>query len=72
MATIFKVSYVVAGEEHPGAILNTESRPKRGDHIRLGSREFIVQEVIDLIPPRGDFQYVHATVLPSKDDDKQG
>ncbi|MDF1501131.1 MAG: hypothetical protein P1P76_11745 [Anaerolineales bacterium] len=67
MATIFKVSYVVAGEQHPGAILNTETRPRRGDHVRLGARDFVVEEVIDLIPPRGDFHYVHATVRPSND-----
>jgi hypothetical protein len=64
MATIFKVSYVVAGEEHPGAILNTAARPERGDHVRLGSRDFVVEEVIDLIPPRGDFEYLHATIRP--------
>lgn len=64
MASIFKVSYVVAGEEHPGAIMNTETRPRRGDLIRLGSDDFIVEEVIDLIPPRGDFHYLHATVRP--------
>lgn len=68
MATIYKVSYVVAGEQHPGAILNTESRPSRGDHVRLGSRDFVVEEVIDLIPPRGDFHYLHATVKPPDKD----
>ena len=66
MTTIYKVSYVVAGEQHPGAILNTEARPGRGDHVRLGAREFVVEEVIDLIPPRGDFHYLHATVRPSE------
>lgn len=64
MATIFKVSYVVAGEKHPGAILNTEKRPQPGDRVRLGSDDFVVDEVIDLIPPRGDFHYLHATVHP--------
>jgi hypothetical protein len=68
MATIFKVSYVVSGEDHPGAILNTEERPKPGDHVNLGSSEFVVEEVIDLIPPRGDFHYLHATVRPSDED----
>ena len=64
MATIFKVSYVVAGEQHPGAILNTETRPHTDDRVRLGSDDFVVDEVIDLMPPRGDFQYLHATVRP--------
>lgn len=62
MAAIYKVSYVVTGEEHPGAILNTNKRPKKGDHIKLGSREFTVLEVIDLMPPKGEFRYLHATL----------
>jgi len=62
MAAIFKVSYVVSGEEHPGAILNTEKRPKKGDQIKLGSRIFTVVEVIDLMPPKGEFRYLHATL----------
>ncbi|MGD8731353.1 MAG: hypothetical protein PVI81_00595 [Anaerolineales bacterium] len=65
---IYKVSYVVAGEEHPGAILNTETRPTPGDLVRLGSEDFIVDEVIDLIPPRGDFHYLHVTVKSPDDE----
>ena len=62
MTAIYKVSYVVSGEEHPGAILNTEKRPRRGDDIKLGSRKFKVIEVIDLMPPKGEFRYLHATL----------
>jgi hypothetical protein len=62
MAAIYKVSYVVSGEEHPGAILSTESRPKKGDQVTLGSRDFTVIEVTDLIPSKGDFHYLHATL----------
>jgi hypothetical protein len=62
MAAIYKVSYVVSGEQHPGAILNTEKRPKKGDDIQLGSRKFTVIEVIDLMPPKGEFRYLHATL----------
>lgn len=64
MPAIFKVSYVVSGEDHPGAILNTEARPKRGDKVRLGKKEYKVVEVIDLIPSRGEFHYLHATLQP--------
>jgi hypothetical protein len=64
MANIYKVSYVVSGEDHPGAILNTESRPQKGDLVKLGSRKFTVVEVIDLIPPKGEFHYLHATLQP--------
>jgi hypothetical protein len=66
MAAIYKVSYVVSGEAHPGAILNTGRRPKKGDLVTLGTRPYQVVEVIDLIPPRGEFRYLHATVKPAE------
>jgi len=65
MAAIYKVSYVVAGGDHPGAILNTSKRPRKGDLVKLGKKPFKVVEVIDLIPPRGEFRYLHATVKPA-------
>ncbi len=63
MPAIYKVSYVVPGEDHPGAILNSETSPHQGDVISLGSSDFEVIEVIDLVPPRGDFHYLHATLV---------
>ena len=63
MPAIYKVSYVVSGEDHPGAILNSETAPHQGDVISLGSSDFKVIEVIDLVPPRGDFRYLHATLV---------
>jgi len=63
MPAIYKVSYVVLGEDHPGAILNSEAPPRQGDVISLGPRDFEVLEVIDLVPPRGDFHYLHATLV---------
>jgi len=63
MPAIYKVSYVVSGEDHPGAILNSETPPRQGDVISLGSSDFEVIEVIDLVPPRGDFNYLHATLV---------
>ncbi len=62
MAAIYKVSYVVIGEEHPGAILNTESKPKVGDTVKIGGRQFRVVEVQELIPPHGDFHFLHASL----------
>jgi hypothetical protein len=58
----YKISYVIAEGDHPGAILNTDHRPIVGDRIKLGKQEFTVLEVIDLMPPRGDFQYLHVTL----------
>ena len=66
MSLIYKISYVVSGEDHPGAIMNTEKPPEKGEIIRLGESEFTVVEVIDLIPARGDFHYLHATLEPQE------
>ena len=64
MAPVYKVSYVVLGENHPGAILNTDEAPRVGAKVKLGKREFEVVEVLDLIPARGEFHFLHATLHP--------
>lgn len=61
---IYKVSYVVLGGKHPGAIRNQNEAPKVGDRVRLGRAHFQVVEVSELIPPREDFQFLHATLRP--------
>jgi hypothetical protein len=58
---IYKVSYVVVGQPHPGAIVNRENPPRVGDCVTLGGKPFEIVEVVDLAPPRGDFAYLHAT-----------
>ena len=60
--TVYKVSYVVTGSEHPGAIVNLNHAPAVGEHINLGDHKFEVVEVLNLVPPRGDFHYIHATI----------
>ena len=60
MAT-YKVSYVITGSDHPGAILSMRDAPKIGDIVKLGNDFFEVIEVFELLPPRGDFHYLHAT-----------
>jgi hypothetical protein len=61
---IYKVSYVVVGEPHPGEIVNQDLPPEVGDQVTLGGDMFEVIEIIDLAPPRGDFAYLHATCKP--------
>ena len=58
---VYKVSFVVVGSDHPGAILSMRDAPKAGDIIQLGDDRFEVTEVFELMPPRGDFYYYHAT-----------
>lgn len=64
MSATYKVSYVVLGEDNPGAILNLEQRPEEGQIIELNGKRYKIIEVVDLIPPKGDFFYVHATLEP--------
>lgn len=59
---IYKVSYVVIGGEYPGGIKNETARPQPGDLVQIGPLMFEVVEVHEVMPPRDDFQFLHATV----------
>lgn len=58
---IYKVSYVVVGKPHLGAIVNLDGPPRVGDQVELSNEMCEVTEVVDLIPPRGDFAFLHVT-----------
>lgn len=58
---VYKVSFVIPGVEHGGAILNMPQRPQVGDHVQIGEIKVEVLEVVELLPPRGNFEYLHAT-----------
>jgi len=64
---IYKVSFVVQGGKHPGGIQNLDRRPQVGEQLNLGGNRFEVIEVLEIIPPRGDFAYLHATCKPVQD-----
>jgi hypothetical protein len=61
---IYKVSYVVIGGQSPGAIVNQDIPPRPGEVVELAGDRYRVLDVTDLIPPRGDFAYLHVTVQP--------
>ncbi|MBN1876606.1 MAG: hypothetical protein JXA33_20440 [Anaerolineae bacterium] len=61
---IYKVSYVVTGAAHSGAIINQDTAPQVGEIVELGHEMFEVIEVMDLLPPQGDFAYLHVTCRP--------
>lgn len=65
---IYKVSYVVLGGRRPGAIVNRDTPPRLGEVVVLGQDQFEVVEVTDLIPPQGDFAYLHVTLRPVSED----
>jgi hypothetical protein len=61
---IYKVSFVVPGRRDIGGIQNIDREPRPGDRVRIGNQTFEVVEVTELMPPRGDFAYLHATCKP--------
>lgn len=61
---IYKVSYVVQGGKYPGGIRNEDTKPEVGKTIRIGPKLFEVVELLEVLPPRDDFQFLHATVKP--------
>jgi hypothetical protein len=64
---IYKVSYVVQGGKFPGGIKNQMEKPEVGSTVLIGPNRFEVVEVYEMMPPRDDFQFLHATVRPIAD-----
>lgn len=64
---IYKVSYVVLGGQYPGSIRNQYEPPRVGEQVQIGRMMFEIVEVQEVIPPRDDFQFLHATVKPLKE-----
>jgi hypothetical protein len=58
---VYKVSFVVQDGSHPGGIQNLDERPTVGDRFAVGSQTFEVLEVMELVPPHGEYAYLHAT-----------
>jgi len=58
---VWKVSYVVKGSELPGGIINLNHNPETGEILTIGGVNLEILEVFELIPPKRDFHYVHAT-----------
>jgi mannose-6-phosphate isomerase-like protein (cupin superfamily) len=67
---IYKVSYVVIGGDYPGGIKNEMEPPAVGAVVQIGRKKFRVEEVHEIIPPRDDFQFLHATVRPLEEHEK--
>ena len=61
---IYKVSYVVQGGDYPGGIRNQQDEPIVGETVLIGPMRFEIIEVFEIMAPRDDFQFLHATVRP--------
>lgn len=57
----YKVSYVVQGGTHPGAIMTVDKRPNIADEVEFDGRIFEILEVMELMPPVGNFGFLHVT-----------
>ena len=71
---IYKVSYVVRGGSHPGAILDADEMPEVGSLVTFGGVDFQIVEIMELMPARGGFGFLHATCIPIEtgDDEEVG
>jgi len=58
---IYKVSYVVKGNPQSSGIVNLDEKPVEGDQLQVGDLVFEILDVVELMPPRGDFFYIHTT-----------
>ena len=58
---IYKVSYVVEGGGHPGAIMNSDSYPTVGDKVSFDGNQYQITDIQELMPPIGDFGFLHAS-----------
>ena len=58
---IYKVSFVVLDGAHPGGIQNLDHQPTVGEELVVGSQRFEIEEVTELLPPYGNYSYLHAT-----------
>ncbi len=57
----YKVSYVVLGGKYTGAIINVDKRPEVGEEVTFDNNVFEIVEIMELMPPVGNFAFLHAT-----------
>jgi hypothetical protein len=62
---IYKVSYVILGGEHPGAIINQQDPPQIREKVQLGELWCDIVEIQELLPTQDDVAYLHVTCRPS-------
>jgi hypothetical protein len=67
--TIYKLSIVVPGRRDIGGIQNLDKEPKPGDIVVLGKEAYKIIDIVELMPPRGNFIYLHVTCQPVEKND---
>jgi hypothetical protein len=61
---IYKLSIVVLGRRDIGGIQNFDKEPQQGDRITLDNQEHEIVKIVELMPARGNFVYLHAICQP--------
>ncbi len=62
--TIYKLSIVVPGRRDIGGIQNLDKEPKPGDIVVLDKEEYKITDIVELMPSRGNFIYLHVICEP--------
>jgi hypothetical protein len=62
---IYKVSYVILGGKHPGAIINQREPPQIEEKVQLGELWCDIVEIKELIPTHDEVVYLHVTCRPT-------
>ncbi len=60
----YKVSFVVPGRRDIGGIQNLDQQPQQGDVVCLGKEQYKIIQLVELMPSRGNFVYLHAVCQP--------
>jgi hypothetical protein len=56
----YKVSYVASHGGHPPTMVNIGKPPQVGERVQLGRDTFEVVEVLQPMPPKGEFCFLQA------------
>ncbi|MDX1664773.1 MAG: hypothetical protein R3272_13360 [Candidatus Promineifilaceae bacterium] len=68
----YKVSCVVEDSSYTGSVLNCVQPPQVGDEVSFDGAVFVITELAELMPPTGDFGFLHATVRFVREADEEG
>jgi hypothetical protein len=55
---------VVPGRRDIGGIQNLDKEPKPGDVVVLAKDKYKIIDIVELMPARGNFIYLHVTCEP--------
>ena len=66
--TVYKLSLVVPGRRDLGGLQEFDQEPKPGDNVWLGQEKYQIVEVVELMRPRNETIFLHATCQPAEEE----